>query len=179
MADVSKPISNEYRMLLEVPNSGGKDKEVILRLYSDQLWIFQRLKQRGNENDAESIIFAAKVDTLTRCVLCSTSESTGELSLALALTFHLKEKDVSRGDYGRDTTRASYFKDSYRDIYLKKPKDGKEFAHHKKQMSELIALILLLREEATNDLINECADGGGITNPDDDSIDMQVILNKL
>lgn len=97
--------------------------------------------------------------------------------MALALTFHLKEKDFSRGDYGRDITLETSYKDSYRDIFLKKPKDGKELAHHKKKMSELIALILLLREEATNDLVNECAEG--TFSPNDDSADMQVILNKL
>ena len=38
MAETTRPLSDEYRMLLEVP--GSKDKEVILRLYREQIWVF-------------------------------------------------------------------------------------------------------------------------------------------
>ena len=52
-----------------------------------------------------------------------------EPSLGLYLSFYSEEKDT------------------YRDIYLKMPKDGKALSHHKKKMSELLATIMILREE--------------------------------
>ena len=107
---------------------------------------------------------------MTRCVVCSTSELTGEPSLALSLTFHLKEKVTGR-DHGRDNGRESVLKDSYRDVFLKRLKDGKDLAHHKKKMSELVALILLLREEAVNTMLSERT-GGPEVRQRNDAVDM-------
>ena len=64
----------------------------------------------------------------------------GEASLALCLVFYSEEKDC------------------YRDICLKKPKDGKELSHHKKKISELISTILMLREEIINDVMAHVKD---------------------
>ena len=42
-------------------------------------------------------------------------------------------------------------RDSYRDICLKQPRDGKEHGYHKKKMSELISTLLILRDEIVCD----------------------------
>ena len=117
--------------------TGSKDKEVNLRLTDRTLVVTQRLKQqRALDGDpkGDSVIFAATIDTLQRCVLCPTNEGS-EQGLALCLSFYSEAKD------------------SYRDICLKKPKDGQELAYHKKKMSELISTILVLREEIVNDQV--------------------------
>jgi len=46
-------------------------------------------------------------------------------------------------------------------------------------MSELISLILLLREEAINDQVNECITRASDHYHQEDSFDMHILLNKL
>lgn len=86
-------------MLYEVPNSHSKDKEVVLKLFKNEIWIIKKLKQSNNENDPKSdtIIFAGRVDTLQSCALVTTNEG-GETGLALALTFYFKGKDTDRSN---------------------------------------------------------------------------------
>ena len=67
------------------------------------------------------MIFAARIDTLQRVSLCQGDESGGAHGLALHLSFYWEAND------------------SYRDIYLKKPKESKEQGQHRKKLSELIA----------------------------------------
>ena len=124
-------------MLLEMPFSNTKDKEVELKLCNNRLIIRQRVKQRANEGEQGSekgtIIFAARIDTLQRVVKCQTNEGAGEYGLSLHLSFYWENKD------------------SYRDICLKRPKDGQDVSYHNKNMSGLISSILILREEIQSD----------------------------
>ena len=124
-------------MLLEMPFSSTKDKDVNLSLFNNRLVLRQKVKQRANDEqggqEKGTVIFAARIDTLSKVVLCQTNEGGGESGLALHLSFYWEDKD------------------SYRDICLKKPKDGKDVSFHKKNMSELISSILILREEIVSD----------------------------